>query len=145
MREKVKAVLRGNEQYKEEFLAKMDWVEKTKTRHVAHTDITVSIQVKKRGATKDSHKVACFTFRNGVAELLTTTNYIQVCVHKNRLFIREADNVSGYKITSPTTSVSKYCKMPALDVFDEFVGDFELKYDDFLELYYIEKEASNVE
>lgn len=140
MREKVKAVLRGNEQYKEEFLAKMDWVEKTRRRHITNADVTVSVQVKKAGATKDSHKVICFTFRNEVIEKLTTTNYIQVCVHKNRLFIREADKVSGYKITQPATSINKYCKMPVLDVFSEFAGDFELKYDDFLELYYIEKE-----
>lgn len=146
MRERVKAVLNGNAQYKNEFMEKMNWVEKTKTRSVSNADVTVSIQLKTKGAVKNSHQVICFTFRNGVIEKLTTTGYIQICVHKNRLFIREADKNIGYKVTTPGykeavpgSNVNRYCKMPVLDVFSGFEGNYELKYDDFLELYYIEK------
>ena len=140
MREKVKAVLRGNEQIRDQFLSQMSWVEKEKKRYVCDKDITVAIQTKKTGATKDSHKAVCFSIRNGVEQNITSTEYMQICVHKNRIFFREADRDMGYKVYKPSTGNNRYCKMTLLDVLACFVGDYDLKYDDFLELYYIEKE-----
>lgn len=139
MREKVKAVLSGN-QYKDDILGKMQWTVKEKRRIISREDISISVQNKIRGKQGDDGKVVCFTFRNDCPELFTDSGYVQFCVYKNRVFFRQASNDDGYKITNASkTSKNRYVKIPGVDLFKDFVGDYELKYDSFLELYYVEK------
>lgn len=140
MREKVKAVLSGN-QYKEDIMSKMNWMKKEKGRYLCDKDITISLQLKARGKTEDKGKVICFAFRNDCWELVTENEYIQVGTYKNRLFIRQADKDTGYKISkNNNTCNNRYCKMPNVESLKDFIGDYDLKYDDFLEMYYVEKE-----
>lgn len=147
MREKPKAFLKSNKDYKEEFLSQMKW----STKHRAsgdndnHSDVSVTL-VRKSADSGYTH--VNFTFRNGIEKIITNeeTEYIQFCAHKNRIFFRPAESTIGYKLykaNSQTTSKNRYTKVPMFECAKAFVGDYELKYDDFLELYYIEKEQKN--
>lgn len=139
--QKPKATLLSGTQYKEEILDKMNWLQKEKQRTVGGADISISVQTKNRGNAKDGGKVVCVTFRNGCHDLITDTEYIQLGVYKNRVFIRQVDSADGYKLSKPGgTARNRYVKMPGVDVLKDFIGDYELKYDNFLDMYYVEKE-----
>lgn len=135
--------------YKDEFLSKLNWVESRGScvRSDSDVSVTVNIQDKKR----DRNYIA-FTFRNGTAQILSNTNYVQICAHKNRIFFRESSMKEGYKLTfnvknsersnTEASQLNRYLKVSInTDTYKAFEGDYDLKYDDFLELYYIEKEA----
>ena len=142
MREKPRAVLTTNKPYKDEFLKQMNWMEKERQRNCSARDISVTIQTKQRGYKQDNGQCICFAFRNGTDTKITSTGYVQICVHKNRCFFREADSSVGYKISRPANSNSRYCKMAHVSQLKDFAGDFDLKYDEFLELYYIERNGN---
>lgn len=144
MREKPKAFLKSNKEYREEFLSQMSW----STKHRAtgdndnHSDISVTFT---RKTVNSEYTHVNFTFRNSIEKIITgdETEYIQFCAHKNRIFFRPAEAKVGYKLykaNSKSTSNNRYVKVPIFECAKAFVGDFDLKYDEFLELYYIEKE-----
>lgn len=144
MREKVKAVLPGKA-YKNEILGRLEWITKERStgKKVSSCDISVAL-TKRRGTGDFTH--VNFTFRNGIESIICSdkeSEYIQFCVHKNRIFFRQAESTVGYKLyyASAKCAKNKYTKIPVFEGADGFVGDYELKYDDFLELYYIDKET----
>ena len=142
MSQRPKAVLRDNKDYKEEFLSSMNWVSKSKARGSVG-DFDVSLTFGKKKSTDKEPKLLCMTLRNEAEKLFADDNeYIQICIHKNRMFFRQADSKTGYKLYDNKTvhSKNRYVKFPLHDVMKAFVGDYDMKYDDFLELYYIEKE-----
>jgi len=143
MREKVKAVVSGTT-YKSEVLGKLEWVTKSKSSYDRDTskDISVSLS-KKKGSPEYTH--VSFTFRNDIEKIfLGQVEYVQFCVYKNRIFFRPAESTVGYKLyKASSTCANKYTRFPKFSGAIEFVGDYELKYDDFLELYYIEKEVED--
>lgn len=72
--------------------------------------------------------------------------WVQIAVYKNRIMFRKAKAGSGYhalvKANSP--SQNAYFRIKETNetmALKRFIGDYDLKYDDFYELYYIEKEA----
>ena len=85
-----------------------------------------------------------FTLRNGTAEKLG--DYIELSVYKNRLLLRKAAAETGFKVSckqgsTDATKLNHYFKIYEREEtkkFSKFVGDFDLKYDSFYELYYIE-------
>lgn len=84
-----------------------------------------------------------FTFRNNIHDKLG--NQIQIAVYKNRVLFRPC-GPDDMKISLNPNNKTKhfYCKLKEDDmtkVLLDFIGDYDLKYDEFYEIYYIEKEV----
>jgi len=115
---------------REQKISQFKWNYKANSRRNSILDVSISI--------KKDGKVT-FVFRNGVHEIISGTQYFVCAICKNRMFFMEADSADGYKLTvSDTKGCNRYAQM-SIDDGISFIGDYELKYDDFLELYYIEK------
>ncbi len=111
---------------KEEALGRFNW--KVKSTNVGACD-DVSITVIKGGAIS-------IVFRNGKKELFDGA--ISYAVFKNRVMFRK--DKRGYAISSNNKSENGYVKIGKGDEeMWDFIGDYELKYDEFYEIYYIEK------
>ncbi len=113
---------------KEEIISKFDW--QTPSRGYSRGNEDVRITVGKDKKMK-------ITLRNDTWELISQTDYIEFAVCKNRILFREAKD-KGYKMVKSGETPSRYV-FTSLKGCDGFIGDYELKYDDFLELYYVEK------
>ncbi len=93
----------------------------------------------------DTRECVSFTFRNSSYEFFTRTDYFKVGIFKNRLFFTEAKDFDGLllnknKETTPNTRYARIASEKEINLFRPFEGAYELKYDEFYELYYIEKE-----
>lgn len=82
-----------------------------------------------------------FSFGDGAFKMISDTSRILPFIHKKRLYLIKVDE-GGFRIngkkkgffTIPITSEDRaYLK--------EFVGEYELKYDDLAEEFYVEKET----
>lgn len=89
------------------------------------------------------------TFRNGIHKLITETDYILVSMpKKNRIYFKQGTQMNGLllgknKGTLVDNRYSRFYAEEDVKFFLDFHGEYELKHDDFNELYYIEKEESN--
>lgn len=119
---------------------KFSWVKRSSKVKCSIKDVSI-----RRLSDKD-RAYYTFTFRNGVMEKLG--DYIEMSAYKNRLLFRTATSETGFKVTckqgaTDSTKLNHYCKLydrEETKKFAKFVGDFDLKYDSFYELYYIEVE-----
>lgn len=119
--------------YREEVLNNFEW--RTKIYNSKSiTDITVS---------KVSDGRINIIFRNGTEKKITSTGYITFCFHKNRILFRESDQYEGFKITGRSNRNTRNIQPKMRDSLDlAFIGDYDkLQYDEFLELYYVEKKV----
>lgn len=127
--------------YKEEFLSKLQWRGSEKRVSKSKADISITITKSNRMA---------FTFRNDTASKVSDTGYLAICPHKNRILFKAVDNRHGWAVSMKHKDDSKrltygYMQVPVESDADRaFEGDYELKYDDFLELYFIEKTSTNM-
>lgn len=123
---------------KAERLKQLKWIEKQRMGNipVSHKDVYI-------GIVKSNHKSGkgvSIAFRNLCHKKITDTGKIVIAPMEKRIYLKGAGE-KGYKlgINDKRTS-SAYASMPCWDKCDDFVGDYDLKYDEFLGLYYIEKE-----
>ena len=81
------------------------------------------------------------TFRNSIHELFG--EYVDFAPYKDRLFIAPSSmQEKGYKLRTGKTNLNPFVQIPKnLDscALTDYVGNYELKHDEFLNLYYIEK------
>lgn len=122
-----------------EEIKKFNWVGRlVNNGGLRRKDVTVRITVKDEKAIYTG-----FTFRDGCYKLFTETEYIEVAPYKNRLFFKQSDVKHGLLLATNKSCKqdNKYAKLQneLCGLFVEFEGDYELKYDDFYELYYIER------
>lgn len=93
---------------------------------------------------KDYDRVSV-TFRNNMEKSICKKNhYIIFGIVKNRIYFKESDACNGYRLISKglTMNVSITITKEEKALYEPFSNqEFPLKYDDFQELYYIEKEA----
>lgn len=86
------------------------------------------------------------SFRNGIDTIITSTKYMQIALYKNRLYFKESNEVYGYKICEQSSSNNNYFQIRSLskemmDVIIPCVGEYDLKQDERLGLYYAELET----
>ena len=117
---------------------KFNWLSRTgKAYHRAKSD--VSINCIKCGGKQ--YGGLSFTFRNDVWQFFGER--VEFAIYKNRILFRTAAPGEGLSLFNGNTTCSnKYFKV-RLDkdtqvIKDKFIGDYDLKYDSFYELYYIE-------
>ena len=105
---------------------------KTKSIHTGRgIQYDVSISLVKGGANS-------IVLRNGKKNLFED-KAISYAIFKNRVMFRS--DKDGYAISGNNKSPNGYVKIHKGDEeLRDFIGDYDLKYDDFYELYYIEKE-----
>ncbi len=121
-----------------ERLKQLKWIEKQRTGNVPVSSKDVYI-----GIVKSNHrsgKGISIAFRNSCYKKITDTNRLVIAPMEKRIYLRSADE-RGYKLgTNDKRTASAYISMPCWDKCEEYTGDYDLKYDEFLGLYYIEKE-----
>lgn len=123
-----------------EVTRKLDWIGALgKKNPKANNDISIRHTISENG---ESHYTG-ITLRHECWKLITDTPYVEVAIFKNRVFFKESDAIRGLtlcsnKNTSETTRYIRFYNGHA-PKFIAFEGDYELKYDEFYELYYIER------
>ena len=116
---------------------KFQWISSSRTYHRAKSDISINC-VK---MDKTPYGGISFTFRNDVWQFFGEK--VEFAVYKNRIMFRTATGTNGMALFSGSNkSPNKYFKVRVTEdtkiLKDKFIGDYELKYDSFYELYYIE-------
>jgi hypothetical protein len=125
---------------------KFDWINRVagkKNYHRAYSDISINCIT----YNKTPFAGLSFTFRNDVWGLFGEC--VEIAIYKNRILFRTAPAGQGMKLSRGSEkSPNKYFKMKVdgstQEIKDKFIGDYELKYDSFYELYYIEREDMRV-
>ena len=87
-----------------------------------------------------------FTFKNDVwKKFAENADYFEVSFYKNRMFFRKSEPSKGILLntnkncTMPTTRYAKIQNQDTPRLFVGWAGDYQLKHDDFYDLYYIER------
>ena len=113
---------------------KLSWISKEKGR-AATSGADVTMRVIKDGR-------CALTFRNGSAQKISKTGYIQLAVYQNKLYFREADAKTGYCLAnSGTNSENKSIKLSHVglcEFAEKREGNYALKGDVEMQLYYID-------
>lgn len=114
-----------------------------KARQTGETDVTITESI----TSENEHK-ARFTFRNGVANIVSETDYIQYGIKKEkktvRIYFKTGDKNTGLKLSAPSSNVNdnKYVTINRVSDAEKiipFAGDYELLHDQECGLYYIQK------
>ena len=124
---------------KEEFLNDINWVTKQKVAGFkSNADVTVTFSNKKNEKKSNIN----ITFRNNVWELLGDS--VKFAIVKNRILFKECPVAQGgYVIGVNNNAANRYLRVPNYTNLPRSVtGDYELHYDTFLELYYVELKES---
>lgn len=85
------------------------------------------------------------TFRNHSRHAVTETEYVLMAAVKNRIFFKTGKQDNGLLIGKVSTSNNGYLRTRYPEYVEQllpFIGSYDLKYDKFYELYYIEKEET---
>ena len=100
---------------------------------------------KKNKAHKTDYYTLSFSFRDNIEKVFSKDD--KICLMyglvKNRIYFKLANPKVGYKLTKKCNNAYMQATInnDMLGKFQEFCpGEYHLKYDDFQELYYIEKE-----
>ena len=116
-------------------------------------DVTVNIVYKtKADKAENKNPYITLTFRNGVRHLFADNEYALIAVVKNRIFFKESDSEHGLLVRQQKTQKEDtkaydngYMRIgdrDAVEALKPFFGSYDLKWDKFYELYYIEKEEA---
>lgn len=131
-------VHRDIEKARQEMLASMNWKTRATNLRTSNCKSDVSISMARCKNSKPSMDVY---FRNNVSELIDNgTGRIAVAFIEKRVYFKPDEN--GYKISDSSSPDRKTVRLRTDDDFSAFIGDYELKYDSFLELYYVEVEGN---
>ena len=124
---------------KEQVLSQFNWItNKSGTGNsCSDADLSLTITVE-NNRNKQRYN---FSIRNSFADAFANKR-VQFAIYKNRLMFRFAEQ--GYKVTKRDKKVNAYMCLTATEeneALKAFAGEHSLKYDEFLEVYYIEKPA----
>lgn len=137
------------EDYKEnrnETVEAMHFITAGGTRVGAEKGMDVSINIVTGKALKTREKtrsILSFVIRNNKDELIAPSGRTSICMLGNRIYFK--DDSRGFKLTGKKESSNRYFRVDYKlnnlpdDQCKAFIGDYELKYNTSLMLYYIEK------
>lgn len=118
----------------------MMWMGKRSFTQKARKNQGCDISIRKsivNGKTK-----ARFTIRNGVADIISETDFLQFSItDERRIYFMTGDSDTGLKMSSQS-SVNRYVQINKECDAEElmpFVGDYSLSYDKECELYFISR------
>lgn len=117
---------------------KLVWIGRTNRR--GGNDI--SIKVNLMANTHNGNYVG-FTFRDEChKKFCGETPYFEVSLFKNCMFFKKSNSERGLLISNNKNTKSNYyakIQSDTANYFAHWEGDYELKYNEFWELYYIER------
>lgn len=117
---------------REDFFKQLDFVGKTKRNIGNHNDISIYSSM------VDGGEVLTICIRNGLDQLLGEGDRVKIARYKNRLIIIKDEG--GKKLFGSKSRFVRFrFKDDQMPTYKYFEGDYELKYDDLYEYYYIEK------
>lgn len=141
----MKTIMGTNNFFKDE-ADRMNWMGRTgvKGSYKSSADISISIVYTSLADKMNGVKPkVAFTFRNKSRHVVSETDYVMIAVVKNRVFFKGSTANEGFLIGhQANTQDNGYLRISQADFVSRlspFIGDYELKYDKFYELYYIEK------
>ena len=148
----MKTIMGTNNFFKAE-QERFDWMGRSGAKTYVRTNADVTItevypsKEDKRNRTK---KKIAFTFRHHSRHAVSTTDYVMIAVVKNRIFFKTGNADNGFLIGSGNSKAENSKDNGYLRISQEefvsrlesFVGSYELQYDKFYELFYIEKEET---
>ena len=118
------------ERMREGALSSFTW--KTRQKHSAPKN-GFDVMVSKRGAKDGTRYSVAISFKDNLQELITDER-IAFAVVKNRMFFK--CDANGFKLREESNRKAFTSKWDEEEA--QFLGGHSLKYDDFLDLYYIE-------
>ena len=123
---------------KNDFFEQLSFIGATRKGKKSHEDVTVTLV---EGKTESGKRLSV-TLGNDVHVLLGDGERLKIAFFKNRMILAKGED--GMKMTAANTS-HRFCRFglskEQADVAKSFVGDYELKYDDLYEYYFIETDA----
>ena len=118
----------------------------------SNQDVTISkVYASKADKEADKKPQISITFRNHSRHAVTETEYVLLAAVKNRIFFKTGKQNNGFLIGKVSTNGDKasgdngYLRTSYAEYVEQllpFIGSYDLKYDKFYELYYIEKEET---
>lgn len=121
-------------------LPELQWHNKNRNGgSYVNEDVTVTITKASKNS-KEGRKRLGLSFRNNLFKVFDS-RYITFAILKNRIYFKAADRNMGYAITQKNTNGYVQATLVGDDIkeFEQFIGDYSLKFDEFYELYYIER------
>lgn len=123
-------------------LPELQWFDKKrKLGEVSSNAVSITVTAAGKKSKVDRRRLS-FVFRDKLFENFNS-RYITFAIMKNRIYFKGVKAKEGYAII--VKGLNGYCQatitLDELKDFELFIGDYSsLKYDDFYELYYVEKE-----
>ena len=120
---------------------KFSWLGREQlSKQLSEKDVVIN---RVKGAKKNEPYRYSIIFKNKAYKWLEDAERIQFAIYKNRIMWRKSEEgFSLQKKTRSRNTESRYLSVPYSSESKDlngFIGDYELEYDDFYELYYIEK------
>ncbi len=123
----------------------IDWFNrKNSPNERSSADVTVSIQ--RCSTTKNNYRIA-FRFKDQLSEVIAPSGWMVVGVCHDRVYFKD-DKINGMRCTSSKNDKKKQVSIRLnenSEVLKEFIGNYQVNYDKYAELYYIQKENDNGE
>ena len=112
-----------------------DWItRKSKTGQKSSFDVSITIQ------SSNKRESVAFIFHNGIYEKITDCYRIDVAPKKKRIYFR-SNNETGYKLTvRDNTATMRFGSKNDVKVLRDYIGDYNLLFDEYWEMYFIQKE-----
>ena len=129
---------------KNDFFGQLEFITARTQKKISNADVSVVVVAGTKDGEKRYYNRLGLTFRNDVLDLLGDGDRLKIARFKNRLiFVKDPE---GMKYSSSTGGKNKFVRFQLNDqtiqTYGWFEGDYDLKYDDLYEYYYIEKDAS---
>ena len=128
-------------------LPELNWKQKLNTKGtVVHDDVSIRLTTGPKSKGPEFKRIN-ITIRNKLWSQLGS-NYIVFAAMKNRMYFRGvSDPKEGYCLGIKSSEFSAYVSAQLnpeeVSIYSKFEGDYAWKYDEYYELYYIEKEENN--
>lgn len=112
----------------------MEWIGKSKSRGFGVKEVSITMQKAKE------RKQTSFRFGNNCFLRISKSGYIVFALVGNRIYFKESTDKVGYRLTARTNEAVCFKTNVQLD---NFVGDYDLKWDSKERLNYIEKKVES--
>lgn len=134
---------------------RLNWMGRTTKNYPrSNADVTINDVYPTKDDKKNGTKARIsFTFRNGARRAISENDYVLLAVIKNRIFFKTGSMNDGFLISSASTNSGivkdngymRVTEKECIEMLKPFIGSYDLKYDQFYELYYIEREVTKNE
>lgn len=121
-------------------IAGLEWVNPRKESAKRSSNMDLSIRTIQAGHKGNYCTGISFTLRNGTYKYLG--EYVELAICKNRVYFKSVDHEALHFMNNKASD-NYYARITVesktTKILEQFVGDYDLEYDKYLEFYYVEK------